>query len=210
MTSFEVHQCTNPACGLRIPINPEVNQGAYCPRCGAPMSVLSPYHQYQSASDETRGHRISALLDNIRSAYNVGAIFRTADGAGIRHLYLCGITPEPGDNPALGKTALGAENDVPWSYHRNAYSAAKDLQAGGYRLLGLECTPDALPLDRFHLPSTDERPLLLIVGNEQAGVDPDLLALCDPVLSIPMLGKKSSLNVGIAFGIAVFWLIFSS
>jgi 23S rRNA (guanosine2251-2'-O)-methyltransferase len=210
MTSFEVRQCTNPACGLRTPIDPGVNQGGYCPRCGSPMSVVSHYHQYQCSGTRTRSYRISALLDNIRSAYNVGAIFRTADAAGVQHLYLCGITPKPGNNPTLDKTALGAEAEIPWSYHRNAYWTAKDLREAGYYLLGLECTPDALPMDQFHYESNGAAPLLLIVGNEKAGVDPDLLDMCDAVLSIPMLGKKVSLNVGIAFGIAAFWMIFSS
>lgn len=210
MTSFEVRQCNNPDCGLRIPIDPEVNQGTFCPCCGSPMSMVSHYRQYQYDDIGTRPRRISVLLDNIRSAYNVGAIFRTADAAGVQHLYLCGITPKPGDNTTLGKTALGAEDEVPWSYHLNGYRTAKDLREAGYHLLALERTPDALPLDQFHYDSNNEHPLLLIVGNEKAGVDPDLIDLCDAVLSIPMLGKKVSLNVGTAFGIAVFWLLFSS
>ena len=209
MPSFKVHQCTNPACNLRIPIDPEVLRGAYCPSCGAPMSVVGSYGQYQYVEGRAGKPVFSALLDNIRSAYNVGAIFRTADGVGVEHLYLCGITPEPGDNASVGKTALGAEENVPWSAHRNAVQTAKDLQAEGYRLLGLECTPDAMPLDRYEISSEELGPPLLIVGNEQAGVDPGLIDLCDSVLSIPMYGRKASLNVATAFGVAAYWLAFS-
>ncbi len=210
MSLFEVHQCTNPVCGLRIPIDPEVNKGAYCPRCGASMMVITAYAENNDVLQRERTGRISVLLDNIRSALNVGAIIRTADGVGVEHLYLGGITPEPGDNPAVGKTALGAEKKIRWSHHHNAFYLARDLKKEGYCLLALECTPDAIPLSQFRLSRGDERPLLLIVGNEQAGVDPGLLDLCDDILSIPMLGVKTSLNAATAFGIAVYWLAFSS
>ncbi len=211
MSLFEVHQCTNPVCGLRIPIDPEVNKGAYCPRCGASMShVVEPY-RHQGISSERQGKfKLEILLDNIRSAYNVGAVFRTADGAGAKHLYLCGITPNPRNNPSVGKTALGAEDQIPWSYHPNAYWLAQELREKGYRLLGLECTEEAVTIHQFRLEEKGEQPIVLIIGNEQAGVDPGLIALCENVLAIPMVGRKASLNVEVALGIAVYWLAFGS
>ena len=149
------------------------------------------------------------LLDNLRSAYNTGAIFRTADGVGAVHLYLGGITPNPTENMAVGKTALGSELTTPWSSHPNACALAQDLQAEGFRLLALETTPHAIPIFEVDLDGFGTDPLLLVVGNEQAGIDPGLLDLCDLVLALPMVGSKGSLNVAVAFGVAAYWLAFS-
>jgi tRNA G18 (ribose-2'-O)-methylase SpoU len=153
--------------------------------------------------------RLSALLDNIRSAHNVGAIFRTADGAGLRELYLCGFTPTPEDVPAIAKTALGAERSVPWSYHPNAVALADDLRAKGARLIALERLPKATPIYRFRAEPPDERPWVLVIGNERAGVDPGLLERCEDVIALPMAGEKVSLNVAVAFGAAAYWLSFA-
>jgi tRNA G18 (ribose-2'-O)-methylase SpoU len=148
------------------------------------------------------------ILDNIRSAYNVGAIFRIADGAGIKHLYLCGITPNPKGHPAIGKTALGAEDEVPWSYHPNALDVAHTLREKGYHLLALERRSESILLPNFSTEFLNGQPLGLILGNERAGVDPGLIGLCDTVIALPMVGKKASLNVAVAFGIAAYWLSF--
>jgi tRNA G18 (ribose-2'-O)-methylase SpoU len=146
------------------------------------------------------------LLDNIRSTFNVGSIFRASDGAGLRRLHLCGITPTP-DNPKVAKTALGAEVTVDWSYHLNAIQAAQSLKAQGFSICALEATADSCSI--FQAPAVlFSSPLLLVVGNEVTGVDPELLDLSDAVLSIPMQGKKESLNVSIAFGIAAYTLRF--
>jgi tRNA G18 (ribose-2'-O)-methylase SpoU len=148
---------------------------------------------------------VEALLDNIRSIYNVGAMLRTADGAGLRHLYLCGITATPG-HPRMAKTALGSEDAVPWTAHPNALDAADGLLAQGYRLWALESGAQAGSL--FALDSLPAAPLVLVVGNELAGVDAALLARCERVLSIPMHGIKGSLNAAVAFGIAAYYLRF--
>lgn len=210
MTVFESYQCTSPECGLRIPLDPAVNSGAFCPRCGAPLArVPGPYANADCAPGAVRaGRQILGLLDNLRSAYNVGVIFRTADGVGLRHLYLCGLTPTPADNPAIGKTALGAELSVPWSQHLNAVTLAQALREQGYVLVGLECTAKATPIYRFRAEPPDDRPLVLVVGNERAGVDPGLLDLCGEILALPMTGEKESLNVAVAFGVAAYWLTF--
>ena len=207
---FEIRQCTQPDCRLRMPIDPAVHRGLFCPRCGAPMERVVDSYQHRQPAGTTRPKRkVSVLLDNIRSAYNVGAIFRTADGIGAAHLYLCGFTPNPGDNAAISKTALGAEKSVSWSAHPNGLNVGRDLRAKGCRLLALETTDQSRPIYEISSHDFETQPLLLIVGNEQAGMDPGLLELCDRVLSVPMVGAKASLNVAVAFGVAAYWLAFS-
>jgi tRNA G18 (ribose-2'-O)-methylase SpoU len=148
--------------------------------------------------------RIHLLLDNWRSLFNVGAAFRTADGAGVEHLYLCGITATPAQ-PKLAKTALGAEQAVAWSYHADATLLAAALQKVGAQIWVLERSPSARPLfDVTSMPS--DCPVVLTAGNEVAGVDPDLVALADQVIQLPMLGRKRSLNVAVALSIATYWL----
>jgi len=120
MSLLEIRQCSNPDCGLRLPVDLEIHRGVFCPRCGAPLDRVSAPFQHQTPYMGSHITRLSVLLDNIRSAYNVGAIFRTADGAGVDHLYLGGITPNPLDNLSIGKTALGAQDQISWSYHPNA------------------------------------------------------------------------------------------
>ena len=145
--------------------------------------------------------RLSVLLDNIRSAWNVGSILRSADGFGFVHAYICGISPTP-ENEAVRKTSLGAEDTVTWSYHKDAVKLAAGLKKEGWEILALEDEAGAitLPSDRKHFHS------VLIVGNEVAGVDPGLLDLCASVYYIPMSGEKKSFNAAIAFGIAAYAL----
>ncbi|MCA9968608.1 MAG: TrmH family RNA methyltransferase, partial [Anaerolineales bacterium] len=145
-----------------------------------------------------------ALLDNIRSIHNVGSMFRTADGAGLAHLYLAGITAAP-THPRLAKAALGAHETVPWSWHANGLDTAVSLRHAGYRLWAVETGPQAAPL--FAAPPLTG-PTLLVVGNEKAGVDPGILAICHRIFSLPMRGHKESLNAAVAFGIAAYTLRF--
>lgn len=204
-------QCQNPSCQLRFPLDLEQYKGSFCPLCGArlvraqkaldPGSPENPHNSGQLV--------LEALLDNIRSALNVGAIFRAADGAGVRKLWLGGISPQPTQQPQIAKTALGAEQTVPWQSAPNALTLVANLKAQGYTLLALENTPNARPLFSFRLESSSQNPTLLIVGGEQAGVDPGLLALADETLCLPMSGSKGSLNVAVAFGIAAYWLRFA-
>lgn len=210
MACFEIRECTDPACRLRMPIDLELHAGAFCPLCGAVMVGVEPEFRHRLSPDAqcVSSSGTVAILDNIRSAHNVGAIFRTADGAGVRHLYLCGITPSPGDNPAVAKTALGAEENVSWSHHLNAVISAKELQIMGYDLISVECTPEAIPIHQFHPDRAGERPMVLIIGNERAGIDPGLIRISDAVVALPMAGAKASLNVAVAFGIAAYLLNF--
>ena len=206
---FEIYQCTRPNCQLRLPIDPAINKGAYCPQCGAPMELVQTSFRHNLLQNsESPKRKVSVLLDNIRSTYNTGAIFRTADGAGIQHIYLGGITPNPTDNPAIQKTALGAEEVIPWSVHLNAVQLAKRLRETGTQLIALETISQSIPLFGADVDVFKDKPILLIVGNELAGVDPGLIDLCELALTIPMSGAKASLNVAVAFGIAAYWLAF--
>jgi 23S rRNA (guanosine2251-2'-O)-methyltransferase len=171
--------------------------------------VIPKRNQPSTEPDHTiPGRRICTVLDNIRSSFNVGGIFRTADGVGIEHLYLCGITPTPLAHPDMVKTALGAEAAVPWSFHSNALLVAENLQEEGVILLALERTPQSIPIYDFSMKRFEDRPIALVIGHERAGVDPGLLAKCDAVIALPMVGVKASLNVAVAFGAAAYWLAY--
>ncbi|MFN8487517.1 MAG: RNA methyltransferase [Caldilineaceae bacterium] len=207
MPHFQIRQCTHAECRFRFPVTPEDRIGNVCPLCGGPVQVLieQPFTpESDQAKPSSPSRPLSVLLDNVRSTFNVGSIFRTADGAGVAHLYLCGITPTP-RHPKLLKTALGAEQAIAWSHHNNALDLACHLQAQGATLLALEDGPTAQSLFANARPA-NTAPLVLLVGNEVTGVDPGLLAICDQVLAIPMWGVKRSLNVATAFGIAIYEL----
>ncbi len=146
----------------------------------------------------SRARRGTALFDNVRSAFNVGSMLRTADGVGLAHVHLCGTTA-PATSPKVAKTALGAEASVPSSHHRNALQRAGELIATGHRLWALEVGGAAVSV--FDSPTLGEHDVL-VVGNELAGIDPEVVKLCEGTVSIPMYGAKGSFNVAVAFGIA--------
>lgn len=213
-TSYEIRICAS--CGLRYPLVQGHPFGTRCPACmGDTRVALSRrliaepglVHHLERYRESKKD--IAVLLDNIRSAWNVGSILRSADGFGFTHAYLCGITPTA-DNEAVTKTSLGAEDSVPWSYHRDAVRLVKGLKAEGWKICALEEDPRARSISQFtnHQSVNHKSPNLsvLIVGNEVTGVDPGLLDLCDEIFYIPMLGEKKSFNVAIAFGIAAYAL----
>lgn len=207
---FETRQCSRENCRLRYPVVTGDPGGLLCPRCGAPAEVaMKPS---ASASPPTfrpvNGHIVvEGFLDNIRSAYNVGAIFRTADGTGVRHLHLAGITPTP-LHPKLRKTALGSEKTIPWTHHRNGLDAITDLREKGYKLWALENLLDARSLFDTREMNHSEHPILLIVGNELSGIDQAILDICDRIIALPMVGSKGSLNVEVTFGVAAYYIRF--
>lgn len=215
-TSFEIRVCEN--CGLRYPFVEGHPHGTRCPICmGTTRSVLrrelivEPPRAHTQKNLSSRAPvkkkaERAVLLDNIRSGWNVGSIFRSADGFGFTHAYLCGITPTP-ESDAVQKTSLGAEDSVPWSYHKDAVQLVKGLRREGWIIFGLEEDPRGAPVGEI-APSarTARRDSVLIVGNEITGVDPGLLELCDRIVTIPMLGAKKSLNAAIAFGVAAYAL----
>ena len=151
--------------------------------------------------------RTLVLLDNIRSAYNVGAIFRTCDGAGVEALYLVGYTPTPRDRfgrqqPEIHKTSLGASDIVPWQQCTNeaAVELIRTQQVNGYTVVAVEQTATALSLPDWQPPES----VLYIFGNEIDGVAAPLLKAADVHIQIPMHGQKESLNVSVAAGIVLY------
>jgi len=171
---------------------------------------------------------IFLVLHNIRSAHNVGAIFRTADAAGVSKIFLCGITPTPkiqktssdlfhdrsinttsddgNFNDKIAKTALGAEKIVPWERHKQTWRLLKKLRGDGLWLIALEQTKSSKNIFSRKLPKN--RNIVLILGNEVRGLSDKILNSVDDILEIPMHGKKESLNVSVAAGIALYQLKF--
>jgi tRNA G18 (ribose-2'-O)-methylase SpoU len=145
---------------------------------------------------------VTVLLDNVRSAFNVGSFFRTADAAGIERLLLCGITSSPPHKGVL-KTALGAEDTVPWEQCQSSIDTALKLRNLGYEIAVIETGVHSVDLFEWR----PRFPACVIFGNELEGVTPDLLAICDTFVRIPMLGLKHSLNVATAGGVVLYELL---
>lgn len=145
------------------------------------------------------------ILHNVRSAHNVGSVFRTADAAGVSHIYLSGYTPAPRDRfkrvqGEIAKTALGAECTVPWSTHRSLPKLMKTLRTQGIQVVGVE--QDSRSRDyRVFVP---ERPVAFLFGNEVRGLSFAARSACDDLIEIPMFGMKESLNVATTVGIILF------
>lgn len=179
-----------------------------------------------------RKQGIYLVLHNIRSAHNVGSIFRTADAVGVSKIYLCGITPVPGTGDSklqvpnskkfinsklqiktdkVAKTALGAEKTMPWEYHTQTARLLRKLKRknGKLKIIALE-EFDRLTASKLKVKNIfkfkPNFPLVLVVGNEVKGVNKKILSLADKIVEIPMYGKKESLNVAAAVGIALYHL----
>lgn len=139
------------------------------------------------------------IAHNIRSLHNVGAIFRSADCFGVERLYLTGFTATP-PRSEIAKVSLGAEDRVAWEFRENAAELIAELKGSGYRVVALENGVNARPIGPM------EGAVALVLGNEVEGIDPQTLAACDAAVEIPMPGRKRSLNVSVAAGIAMFAL----
>lgn len=139
------------------------------------------------------------VLDNIRSAFNVGSCLRTAECLGAEKVYLCGYTPSP-EQDKVARTAMGTENFVAWQAVPETAALLRELRAKAYHLVALETAEKALSLYEDFPPV----PCAFIVGNERFGLAPELLALCDEVRKIPLRGQKNSLNVGVCLAVAGF------
>lgn len=151
-----------------------------------------------------------AILDNLRSVYNVGSIFRTANAVGIEKIYLCGTTPTPLDKKGLrrkdfAKVALGAEDTVEWEYFESTFECVKKLKEGGYYILSLEQDKNSVDYKDVNIEGKES--VAFIIGNEVDGITKDIIELSDVTVEIPMLGTKESLNVTIAFGVAVYRIL---
>jgi len=142
------------------------------------------------------------ICDNIRSLENIGSIFRTADALDVSKIYLCGISGKP-PHHKISKTALGAENTVPFEYCRQTGRLIDKLKKSKINIVALEQAKHAVNYTRFK----PKFPMALIVGNEVKGVSKKLLEKCDKIIFLPMAGKKESLNVSVAFGVAGYHII---
>lgn len=143
---------------------------------------------------------IKLILYNIRSLYNVGSIFRTADSVLVDEIILTGFTPYP-PRKEIDKTALGATKTVPWRYFKDIKEILNELKNKNWKIYALELTDDAIKYNQIPINSF---PIAIIAGNEISGIDDSILALCDNSIYIPMYGVKHSLNVSVAVGIAVY------
>jgi 23S rRNA (guanosine2251-2'-O)-methyltransferase len=152
---------------------------------------------------EAPKHPLYLMLHNIRSMWNVGSMFRTADAAGIEKMFLSGYTATP-PRKEIDKTALGAQESVLWEYHADPLEALSSLKSAGVRICGLEITEGSRPYTTLN---PTDFPLCLLVGNEVDGLENELLEQCDEVLEIPQYGTKHSLNVAVAAGVALFELV---
>ncbi len=206
--NWHVCECRSASCAFRFPAESHDERRLVCPLCGAPTActpVADDHVRAPAPQDQSHAAPLHLLLDNIRSTYNVGSLFRTAEGAGVAKLHLCGITPTP-QQTKVQKTALGAENAVDWQHHNNARHAVADLRAAGMGIWALETIASAPTLFEA-LPPLDQ-PLVLVIGSEMIGVDPAVLADCDQIVRLPMIGQKGSLNVASAAAIALYTLRF--
>jgi tRNA G18 (ribose-2'-O)-methylase SpoU len=150
------------------------------------------------------------LLPNIRSAHNVGSIFRTSDALGVSKIYLAGYTPTPIDKfnrpqREIQKTALGAEKTIPWEYIQDTASALKKIRKEGFTIVAIEQDPKSIDYKKFKIK--DFKKIAFVVGNEVLGVSEKERKLCDYFVEIPMKGEKESLNVNISFAVALYRIL---
>ena len=142
------------------------------------------------------------VLDDVRSLYNVGSVFRTGDAFRIEAVYLCGITATP-PHPEIHKTALGGEDSVDWRYFQTAEEAVAELHRNGYFVYAIEQVEGSTKLQDLTLPATEKPKTAVVFGNEVKGVHQTVVDLCDDCLEIPQFGTKHSLNVSVTAGIVI-------
>lgn len=200
-------RCPSERCAAVFEVESRrMGRSVQCPTCGnrltaRPLGIAARLAAQQERILDQPGLPIprlpiAVLVDNVRSLWNVGSILRTADACGVREVVLSGITGAP-PRVQIAKTALGAEQAVAWRYRADAGEALGELVAQGYAPVAVETTPRAVSIEELDWPS----PVCLVIGNEVAGVTPQVLEACPRHASIPMRGVKDSLNVAVAFGI---------
>jgi 23S rRNA (guanosine2251-2'-O)-methyltransferase len=189
---------------------------ALCPQCKKKGTAISLeiHNLFQERARQTQESQFAGanvakesmfqvLIENMRSLWNVGSIFRTADAAGVSILYLCGITGCPPKNQ-ISKTALGAEQVIPWQYFAHPLEIIPKLKAQGVIVAGLERNQRAINLSSLLKEKKISKPLCLVIGNENQGLSPETSDYCNYICSLPMRGIKESLNAAVAFGIAAY------
>ena len=148
---------------------------------------------------------VVVVLDNVRSALNVGSVFRTSDAFKLEKIMLCGITATP-PNPEIRKTAIGAEQSVDFEYFKTTVEAVETLKNSGYKIFAVEQAKESIPLNALDLSGVEK--LALVFGNEVKGVDDTIMELCEKCIEIPQFGTKHSLNVSVSAGIVI-WEVFN-
>lgn len=151
---------------------------------------------------------IRVLIHDIRSTHNVGSIFRTSDAVGVSKIYISGFSPSPKDKfgrprKDVAKVSLGAEKTIPWEYFESPIQLIKKLKKEGFEIVGLEQSEKSIDYKKYKAKNK----ILFIVGSEVEGMDKKIQGLCDKVVEIPMLGEKESLNVSVAFGVAMYRIL---
>jgi len=204
-----IRECLNPECKFRFPDTNYLDDPISCPLCGCEVVI-------KETIDLTEDNRKNInfkssiefipILDNVRSVYNVGAIFRTAAGYGLHHAHLCGITPTP-KHKNFTKTSLGAENFISWEKSLNCVDLCKSLKDNGYQIISIESTTESISLINVEEEDLRCKKIAIIIGNEISGIDPKVIMLSDLVISIPIIGENKSFNVTTALGIALFHLV---
>ena len=145
---------------------------------------------------------ITIVLDNVRSALNVGSVFRTSDAFLIEKIILCGITATP-PNKEIRKAALGASDSVNWEFKKNTVEAVLKLKHEGYHIIGVEQADQSSKLNDFKLAN---KPIAIVMGNEVKGVSQEVIDNCNEVIEIPQFGTKHSLNIAVTTGIVIWEL----
>lgn len=212
-------RCPYPDCRQTFELPDESTpRSGGCPSCSRQMlfrplngvlkmeeraARITPHLFTEDTVVDSRKESVVVIAEDVRSLWNVGSIFRTADGAGVSRLILAGITGSP-PRKEIAKVSLGAEDTVPWNYITSALDAVLILKKQGYQIVGLEKSDSSKDLSEMLSRRALKSPLCLIVGNEVTGVSPEVLSHCDLICHLPMRGIKESLNVAVAFGIAAY------
>ena len=203
-----IRQCSNPECKFRFPDTNFLKPQIPCPICKTSTDLVQRIGLF---TDERINNiwqipiEIICVIDNVRSVYNVGAIFRTAIGFGLRKIYLCGITPTP-NHKNFNKSSLGAERYVSWKKTLNCVDQCTALKTEEYKIISIETSDNSISILNVNKRTFAWNKIAVVVGNEISGVDPEVIALSDLVISIPINGANKSFNVTTAFGIAVYHL----
>lgn len=165
--------------------------------------MAPPWHVYtrdrQRARRSAPGAAPHVVLDNVRSAFNVGSVFRTCEAAGAAHLHLGGISAYP-PNPRVLKTALGADRMVPWTHSLSTVEAVEALRADGRAIIAVELTDRSWPYHEVSYPED----VVFVFGHEVSGVAVPILERADLVVEVPMMGRKNSLNIATSVGVILF------
>jgi len=165
-------------------------------------------HRLQNSMTKKKRTKVFVLLHDIRSTHNVGSIFRTSDALGVNKIYLSGYTPTPIDKYGrarkdIAKVALNAEKTISWEYEKDPTKIITNLKKQGFQVVCLEQDKKAVDYKKVKVGNK----VLFVVGNEVLGVDKKIISLCDVIAEIPMMGGKESLNVSVAFGVALFRIL---